>query len=386
MSKRQYFIFPLFLALYEIAVYLTNDMYLPALPQMTESLNITREVAALSLTTWFMGSASMQLILGPVADHFGRRSVLLSGGLFFVLASLICAITNNILLLLIARFIQGCVIAAVVVPGYASIHELFDQKNAIKTLSWMNSITVLAPAFGPICGSAILIFGTWRTIFWILALYAAFCLIVLYYVMPETNPEKHPLHFKRSFHHYILILKNLAFMKNSLAFSFLFCGLIIWIVISPFLIIIHLKESTLAYGLYQVYVFSSFILGTRAVKYIIDKHDIQVVIKWGLMISLLGGFGSLLVSIIFPDTFPYLLVGIMIYAMGCGLCFGPLSRIAIEASTQPMGARMAIFSGIMGVLGVLGSALGTAFYTGTFLSLAWMLFVLAIFAAILKLR
>lgn len=333
-----------------------------------------------------MGSASTQLILGPVTDRFGRRPVLLGGGIFFVLSSVICATTHNILILLITRFIQGSVIAAVVIPGYATVHELFDQKSAVKTLSWMNSITVLAPAFGPLCGSLILFFGTWRTIFWILALWALFCLCVLYRVMPETNPEKHALHFKRSFNHYFKIIRNIEFMKNSLVFSFLFCGLIIWIVISPFLIIIHLKESTLDYGLYQAYVFVAFILGTRAVKFIIDKRNINTPIKLGVIISLFGAILSLITSLIFPNTFLYLLFSIMIYAIGSGLAFAPLSRLAIESSTEPMGARMAIFSSVISILGVLGSAIGNAFYEGEFFSLALMLLVLAILAAVLKLR
>ncbi|MFN7097907.1 MAG: MFS transporter, partial [Gammaproteobacteria bacterium] len=142
-------IFPILLALYEVVTYLSNDMYLPALPQLANDLHTTNALAQLSLTTWFLGAASMQLILGPISDRYGRKPVLLIGGIFFVIATLICAMTPDMTTMLIARFFQGCAVCSVTVAGYATIHELYDQKAAMKALALMGSITVLAPAFGP---------------------------------------------------------------------------------------------------------------------------------------------------------------------------------------------------------------------------------------------
>src|SRR5579883_2704724 len=74
------FIFPLLLVLYEISTYLSNDMYLPALPQMMADLGLSAKEAQLTLTTWFLGEASMPLIMGIISDRLGRRPVLLMGG------------------------------------------------------------------------------------------------------------------------------------------------------------------------------------------------------------------------------------------------------------------------------------------------------------------
>ncbi len=86
--------------------YLSNDMYLPALPQMTQALSTTPALTQMSLTTWFFGAASMQLLLGPLSDKYGRRPILLGGGVIFIAATLICAITSDISTLLVARFFQ----------------------------------------------------------------------------------------------------------------------------------------------------------------------------------------------------------------------------------------------------------------------------------------
>src|SRR3990167_5344961 len=176
-STKLAILFPVLLALYEICTYLSNDAYLPALPHIAHDLFTTNHLVQLTLTTWFMGSASMQLFLGPISDKIGRRPVLLFGGLVFITVTIGCAVSQNIYWLLILRFIQGATITSMIVAGYATIHELFDRDKAIHTLSMMASITVLAPSFGPLFGALILQFGSWRVIFAILAGWA--CIVLL---------------------------------------------------------------------------------------------------------------------------------------------------------------------------------------------------------------
>ena len=158
--------FPLLMVCYEISAYLSNDMYLSALPQMAIDFNITQHIAQLTLTAWFLGAASMQLILGPASDQYGRRPVLLLGGLCFVIAAVVSALTTDLTTLLISRFFQGCATCSVVVAGYAAIHELYEHKEAIRVLARMSSITILAPALGPLVGGLILQTVGWRFIFW----------------------------------------------------------------------------------------------------------------------------------------------------------------------------------------------------------------------------
>ena len=77
-------LFPILLVVYEISVYLSNDMYLPALPDMMHDLQISATQAQLTITMWFIGAASTPLVMGAFADHFGRRPTLLTGGVIYV--------------------------------------------------------------------------------------------------------------------------------------------------------------------------------------------------------------------------------------------------------------------------------------------------------------
>ena len=54
---------------------------------------------------------------------------------------------------MLGRYLEGASISTLIVGGYATIHEIFDRKEAIKTIAFMNSITVLAPSLGPLLGA-----------------------------------------------------------------------------------------------------------------------------------------------------------------------------------------------------------------------------------------
>ncbi len=173
-------VFPFILVFYEITNYLANDMYLPALPSIANDLQISAHYAQMILTAWFLGTASLQLILGSISDRMGRRPVLLGGGVVFVISTFVCAVTSNIHVLLLACFFQGCSVGTLGTAGYSSIHESFEQRKAIQILAIMGSVTVLAPAFGPLVGGLILNFLNWRWIFGILVIWALVALCILW--------------------------------------------------------------------------------------------------------------------------------------------------------------------------------------------------------------
>ena len=375
-------IFPVLLACYEMLAYLSNDMYLPALPQMTTALSTTPLLTQMSLTTWFLGAVSMQLGLGPLSDKYGRKPILLWGGLVFVIATLMCAFTSNIYILLIARFFQGCAVCSVAVAGYAAIHELYDQKEAMKTLALMGSITVLAPAFGPLLGSVVLKLLSWRDIFGLLAILAIVVLSMLYKWMPETlAPEKrHPIEMKTIKHHYSTVIKNKNFMLTASAFCATFSAMIAWIAMGPFLVIDAFHYSPFMFGVFQAMVFGSFIIGTRCVNLGLSHFKPTKLIHIAVYMNLFGATLSLIFALAFQQTLLCFIIALMIFAFSSALSFAPLQRLAIEASAAPMGARMAILSSMMSGSGTIGSLAAGYFYFGTPVSLACITFISALAA------
>lgn len=371
LHQRINWIFPLLLVLYEISTYLSNDMYLPALPDMMRDLNISTTHAQLTVTMWFLGAASTPLIMGAIADRFGRKPTLFIGGMIYVIATVMCALAVNEYTLLAPRVLQGAMISSMMVAGYATIHELYEHKLAIRILAIMGSISVLAPALGPLLGAVVLLFGSWRIIFWIIAIYSSAMLFSLYQNMPETlSPDKRQsLHIGTLLHNYWQVLSNTNFLLLMAILGLTFAGFISWVTAGPLLVIHSLKYSEVAFGWMQAAVFAAYILGSHFVNMLSEKHSAHRLVNVGLSVSLIAGLFVSFFSFFLPNEFYLFLIAIIVYSFGSALCFAPLNRLIIETSDQPMGVRVALFTaGLMGC-GVLGSGIASVVYNGTSFSL-----------------
>jgi Bcr/CflA subfamily drug resistance transporter len=386
MPDSQKLFFPFLLVFFEMATYLSNDMYLPALPLMMHELSITPHQAQMALTTWFFGSISAQLILGPLSDRYGRKLILCLGAILFVLSSLVCALAPNLQVLLIARFIQGTGICFIAVPGYASIHESFQQKQAIRILALMGSIAVLAPAFGPLLGSVVLSISNWRWIFGFLVIWSSIATILLIIWMPETLPHenRHEFNMNAMFQRYRNILKNSHFLITLCSFGFMFCGFIAWIAAGPFLVIDQFKYKPIYFGIFQAAIFSCYITASYLVRYLIERVDIHKMIRYGLYGSMFGSILSLVLAMISPHYLFGMILSLMIFSFGSGFAFSPLNRLAIESSIEPMGARMAIVSTVTSGFATLATLLVNIFYNGSLISLSYILVIAMVFSIVFE--
>lgn len=374
------FLFPLILIAADMAVFLATDMYLPALPSIMDEFGLSQAQAQFTLSAWFLGGLSMQLFIGPLCDRVGRRPILIIGMIIFVIATLICALAPNLFILIVGRFLQGCTISFIIVPGYASIHELYEQKKAVQILAMMSSITILAPAIGPFIGGLLSTLVNWRWIF--LSLFFIGLLMTSWLVarMPETLEERHrhPLELALIVRQYKSIVKNWHFMHYLLPYALVFCGFMSWLLCGPFLIIHEFHYKPVYFGLFQMLVFGFYMLANRLVRSLVKKIELKQLIESGLLIIFLGGLFSFAMAFMYPNRLVGLIIGMTLFAFGFGLSSASLQRLAIEASDAPMGSRMAILSTCLGVFGLLSTALIELFYRGNLSSLASILLVVSV--------
>lgn len=378
-TEHQLRYFPLFFVLYEMASYLSNDAYLPAMPVIDQQLHTTEDMVRFGLTTWFLGGCFIQLLVGPLSDYVGRRKVLLWGGLVFVLSTLGCALAPNIHLLNFMRFIEGATIATMAVTGYATIHAMYDTKKAIHTIAFMNSISVLAPSFGPLFGALIVMYCPWETIFHVLALWAIIPLVFLYKDMPETaDTDTATLKIGTVLGQYKRILLNGHMMIYVLASRMIFAAMIAWLSAGPFLLYDTFHLDSLHFGLVQMFVFGSYILGNRATKRLMETLTLEQVIAYGWALSLAGCAYCVAYAAFMPTNFYPILPGLMLLTLGAGLSMPIYSRLAIEQSEEPMGSKVAFTTFSMTLFGVIATLIINLFFTNTLMSLVLILSVLTV--------
>ena len=140
------------------------DINLPALSATAATLRVGPSNVGLTMSAFMLSLAVAPLIYGPVSDRVGRKPILVSGLTLFVAASLACACSQSLIMLLAFRFFQGAG-AACTTLTFAIVRDLFDEMNARAKIANMvitiNVVTVIAPS----AGAAVLAIGDWRLIY-----------------------------------------------------------------------------------------------------------------------------------------------------------------------------------------------------------------------------
>jgi len=102
------------------------DLYLPALPELARDLNTPTATAQLSLTAGLLGLGAGQLIFGPMSDKYGRIRPLLLSLVLLCIASVGCALAQDINHLLLARLFEGLSAAGGAVLSRAIARDMYS--------------------------------------------------------------------------------------------------------------------------------------------------------------------------------------------------------------------------------------------------------------------
>ena len=107
MEKRTRSLVILILGLLSAIGPFSIDMYLPGFPAIANSMHTTIDKVAYSLSSFFLGVCIGQLVCGPLLDRFGRKIILLIGLSLYIGASIGCALSNSVEMLVLFRFLQA---------------------------------------------------------------------------------------------------------------------------------------------------------------------------------------------------------------------------------------------------------------------------------------
>ncbi len=210
---------------------LTLDLYLPALPRITEELSVSSSVTQLTLTGTLAGLAFGQLIVGPVSDSLGRRRPLMAGIVLHMVASMVCMAAPNIEVLGVARVIQGIGASAAMVVAIAVVGDLFDDSAAAIVLSRLMLVLGVAPVLAPSLGAVVLLHASWHWVFAVLVVLAGALLLVAAFALPETLPPDHrrPLRIGAVGATYAALLRDFRFVILVLVAGLAMSGLFAYI-------------------------------------------------------------------------------------------------------------------------------------------------------------
>lgn len=352
MAKKQpFYLFSAFFILYELTTYLSNDMNMPSMPQIVGQFHASLDKVALSLTYYIIGGSLLQVFLAPLADYFGKRKILLPGILLFLIATVIIPFSSSINEFLLARFFQGMGMCFIFI-GYAMVHELLDDVAAVKLIAIFSSIALLAPLAGPLLGTVIVYISRWEFIFLVSGILGIISFFGLYKYMPPGEVHTETINIRQIIKSYKNIFTNKIFINGIVAYCLSVVPLLAWIGISPTIILEAQHQSFIKYAIYQLCVFSGYIVSSFVINRVAGKYSFYKLISYGGTISFLGLICAGGLSFV---NLKWVIFGMMIYALGIGIYSGSLIRISLRNTGESMNlssASMTLINGVVLFIGI----------------------------------
>ncbi|MBC7603144.1 MAG: multidrug effflux MFS transporter, partial [Ramlibacter sp.] len=340
----------------------TTDLYLPALPALTDAFGATVAQAQLTLTTLLLAFGTSQLVWGPLSDRFGRRPVLMIGLGAYTLASIGCALSPTITMLIAMRIVQGAAMGAAVMGARAIVRDLYSPEAGARAMSkGLTGLGVIACTCAPLGGLLSDFFG-WR---YALAAPATFGLIAFMLIalrFEESVPRKNPnaLRAGTLVKTWLMILRNPTFIAYSALSTASYAGLFTFLSSSSFIFIKVLGLSRTQYGLVMFASAFIYILGTFFCRRLLPRFGVRRSVAIAAVLTFIGGTSLGLLALAGIHTTWSILLPFMLYMFAHGVHQPCGQSGAVAPFPQAAGAASALNGFIMMV-----AAFGVGAWMGT---------------------
>lgn len=230
---------------------LSTDLYMPALPEMTDYFNTTSSLASFTMTIFFIFMALGILLLGSMSDKYGRKPVLVTSIMISIIFSFACVFSPTIWGLIIFRAIQAFGAGGMVSIGTALIKDSFDGKQMSKVLSVNQIFLLIAPMLAPILGALILKVADWKMTFVALGS-ITFISFIGSLLLQETLPQEKRTtgSTMKSILNVIIVAKNKQFTSLMLVGGLFSAPFMAYLTLASFIYIRTFELSETAFSIF----------------------------------------------------------------------------------------------------------------------------------------
>lgn len=270
---------------------ITTDLYLPALPALTEGFGASMAQSQLTLTALLLAFGLSQLVWGPLSDRYGRRPILLWGLGAYVLASVLSTLAPSMELLIVARAVQGAAMGAGVMCARAIVRDLYRPVEGARVMSkGLTGLGVIACLSGPL-GGLLSDWAGWRVALLALAVFGAAALALVLWRFEETIQQRNPQALQPAtlLQTWRTILRHPTFWAYSALSAASYGGLFTVLASSSFVFIQVLGVPKTQYGLIMSTVSFTYILGTLACRRLLPRLGVRRSVALAAGFTLSGG-------------------------------------------------------------------------------------------------
>jgi len=354
---------------------LSLNMFLPSLNNMAAEFGVTYEVINISVAGYLAVTGVLQLIIGPCSDRFGRRPVLLTGAVIFMIASVGCALATDVRVFLAMRILQGAIISGAALSR-AVVRDMLPPKDAAGLLATIGTIMAIAPMIGPTVGGLLDTHFGWRASFWLYGAIGLLLCVLIWVDLGETNEHKSDT-FKQQFATYPELLSSKRFWAYVICLSFSLAGFYAFLAGAPLVASLLLDLPTSKLGFYMGSTTAGFFVGSFVSRKMIKHYSMNAMIIIGRLVAI-AGLSVALVLILAGYVNTYTIFGGSIFlGVGNGISM-PSNNVAVmNVRANLAGSASGLSGALVVALGAVLSVLITAILTPENAAVAFVLFLLA---------
>jgi DHA1 family bicyclomycin/chloramphenicol resistance-like MFS transporter len=365
---------------------LSIDMMLPALPEIGKDLCVGHaNDVQLVVSVLLFGMGIGQLIFGPLSDSFGRKPVIITGFVIFIIGCLISIFSNRFEAMVCGRMIQGIGTGGPRTAIIALVRDQYGGRAMARIMSVVMAIFIVVPAIAPALGQAILLTMNWRAIFGVLMIQGIVVLTWFTIRQPETlsRDDRIPFSIRRILDGVLGVCKNRLSMGYTLASGFI-AGVLMSYLSSAQQIFQEVYDLGKEFPIYMaalaLFVGSASFVNSRIVmrfgmRMLSHRAVLLFVVLTTIYLAFtyqMGGRTPLwLMMVFFAPSF---------FCMG--ILFGNLSAIAMEPLKHIAGIGAAIIGSLSNFISSSLGALVGRCYDGSTLPLSSGFVILGILTAI----
>lgn len=376
LGEKSFLIYIAFLGAF---IPLSTDAYLPALPQMVESLHTTMPMVNLTLVFFFIFYAIGSLFWGPISDRYGRKPVLLTGLIIYTIGSIFCVLSSDVYMLIFFRILQSFGCGAATSVALAIVKDVYTGNKRIRTLAIVQTISTTSPIVSPILGALILQNFSWKAIFVLFSITGVVSILGTIF-LEETIKQHSTGNVWQSLTRLRFVSQNKGFMFLLFTFSLLNIPFMFFISASAYIYVDGFGISETLYSYYfaanAVFLLLGPIFYIQISKWINNRAFIRiaylVITISGLMVISIGSLG--------PVAFCLALLPASLLGNALG---APRTNLLLEQVDKDTGAAASMMGCVLTLFGSIGMTLISIRFINTLLLLGSIYILVGVVSLIL---
>ena len=339
---------------------LVTDGFLPAMRPMMAELGANVSGAQLTISIALAGFALAQLIVGVLADRFGRRPVLLGSIGVFAGASVGAALAPSLPVLLVFRFLQGFAAAAGPVLSRAVVRDLCSRVEGARVLSFVGMGMSAVPLAAPIINARVGVLFGWRATLIVYVVYLAATLWMTLAWFRETLVTRDP----RALSPGDLGRATAALLRHPQALGYILCcvfgyaGLAVWISSAPHLVLKYFGQPAGRFGDWWAITAIAYATGGYLSAHALRIYSSDSMLRVGTTVLLVAGAALVLLQGLDRVSLTPFVALVAVYLFGWAIV-QPQAQAGALSFFPQLAGRVSAVLGFLQMLG--GAAIGLLF-------------------------